>query len=692
MTYPAFSQDVDRYAVRPDVDTPASLTVRASTSDPSGVVRVDGHLVTSGSATVDGLEAGDEISVLVRDAAGTTAYSFIVLPSEFPLLRRTTPLDPRSTEGTVLLTLGKWLSPGAFFETAVDRNGVPVYVRETANSMDLRRQAIGQYSVARGGDNGADIVELDEQFREVRRWRTRGLVHTDGHDAILNSDGTAYLMAYEPNATTGLTDAIIQHISATGDVLFEWNSADHVDVDAETVVGANDPDYAHINSFEVMADGDLLVSFRHLSSVFKIARRAHDGFAEGAVVWRLGGRASDFTFTDTTGAPDGGPCAQHTATQLDNGDIMVFDNGAWNLKPLCIDPADPSGPPVARIPTRIAEWSLDETTMSASMVKDFKVGNAQGDRYAIFAGSAQPLDGGNTVVGWASATQAVASELSPAGDVVWEIEAPESPKYFTYRAFKTEVPDSIAPEVTFPSGTDRTLVAVGDSEVPDLRCTDRGGRNLQSCLVSSFDTSSPGSGTMTVVATDGAGTTTTVRRAYTVVDATPSPTTTPPTTTPPTTTPPTTTPPTTTPPTTTPTVPAMPPPAPPVSQLVQHRPDLHVKVLRGTWRGLDVHDTRRGQTARDATADARSVFRIRIQNDGNVTDRFHVRLRSRAEVGAPRWVTQRRRSARLAPGASLTFSLVVRPGGSDLSATKVIARSAALRSARDRVRTRTTWR
>ena len=197
-------------------------------------------------------------------------------------------------------------------------------------------------------------MELDEQFREVARFRTVGLVNTDGHDSILLPDGSRYLLAYEPNASTGKIDAVIQQVGADGQVLFEWNSKDHVDIAAESMVPSTDPDYAHVNSIQVMSDGDLLVSFRHLSSVFKIARIAHDGFAEGAVVWKLGGRASDFTFVDTEGAADGGPCAQHTATELGNGDIMVFDNGAWVPNPLCVDPADPTGPPVARQFSRVA--------------------------------------------------------------------------------------------------------------------------------------------------------------------------------------------------------------------------------------------------------------------------------------------------------------------------------------------------
>ena len=83
---------------------------------------------------------------------------------------------------------------------------------------------------------------------------------------------------------------MIQEVDASGAVVYTWNSAEHMDPAAETTSYAEDPDYAHINSIEVMADGDILASFRHLSAVLKIAWRDHDGYHRGDIVWRLGGR------------------------------------------------------------------------------------------------------------------------------------------------------------------------------------------------------------------------------------------------------------------------------------------------------------------------------------------------------------------------------------------------------------------
>lgn len=629
--YPDFAPGVERYAMTTTAATAGTVTVTATTSDPAGRVLVNGRPAPGGVRTLSGLRAGDEIAVFVIDSAGTATHSLIYLPTGFPTLSRDTSgasLDTPSP-GLVMLTLGLFTRPSTFFETAVDANGVPAVVEASADSLDLKRQPNGSYSVARRTDpvTGADIVELDDQFRVIDRHRTVGLTHTDPHDAILLPDGSRYLLAYEPNATTGKTDAIIQHIDADDVVRFQWNSADHVDIAAETVVG-DDPDYAHVNSIEIMDDGDLLVSFRHFSSVFKIARTAHDGFEQGEVVWKLGGRASDFTFVDTAGEPDGGPCAQHTATELPDGNIMVFDNGAWDLGPLCIDPANPSGPPVARVPTRIAEWSLDEAGGTAAMVRDQQVDN----RYAIFAGSAQPLDNGNTVVGWASATDAVVSELDPAGALLWDLEAVASPKYFTYRAYKTEVPDTVAPVVAVAAPAVGATYDRGAQVQASYDCTDRGGSSLRTCSAGAIDTSTPGVRTVTVTGTDGDGNITTVRRTYTVL--------------------------------------------PPV------RPDAMIRAA-GTrrFRGDDVYGSGRAQRVTSVVRMPRRTATavVRIQNDGHDADRFTVRgvAASRRFEMSLRLPGGRARSPLLDPGESWTVRARIHRLPAARSGSSVIGRITA---------------
>jgi hypothetical protein len=515
-TYPAFDPSVARYGVTTTNETAGTITVHATSSDPTSVVTVNGRVAPGGSRTLTGLSAGDEVAVFITDSAGTARHSFVYLPPQFPALERVTP-DPTPgtlAPGLVLLTLGLWVQPSPFFETAVDVNGVPAFVHQTARSMDLQLQANGRYSVFRPttepGRTGADLVELDAQWREVTRHRTVGLVDTDPHDAIVLPDGTVWLMAYEPNSGSGLTDSVIQRIDPDGTLGFTWTSAPYA---AETVTPGN-PDYAHLNSLQVLPGGDVLASFRHFSSVYRIATSAHDGFEAGDVVWKLGGRDSDFTFPTPE---DGGPCAQHTARMMPNGNVMLFDNGSWNAfgteDPLCVDPADPSGPTVQRVQSRVVEYALDTTAGTATVVGD---PYAPPGRFAIFAGSAQRLGNGSTMIGWASSTVGVASEVAPDGTL---LRHPGTPKWFTYRAHKAVVPDATPPEIDVSVPAEAATYVEGDAVTPSYDCSDRGGSSLQSCTATPVDTSAAGTHTMTVTATDGAGGTRTVTRSYAVLPA-----------------------------------------------------------------------------------------------------------------------------------------------------------------------------
>ena len=114
-----------------------------------------------------------------------------------------------------------------------------------------------------------------------------------------------------------IQDAIFQEIDlASGELLLEWHSLEHIPLaESYAPVEAN-WDFFHINSVDLDGDGNLLVSARSTHTVYKLDRN-------GAIIWRLGGKRSDFDM----GA--GASFAwQHDARRQPDGTMTVFDNGA----------------------------------------------------------------------------------------------------------------------------------------------------------------------------------------------------------------------------------------------------------------------------------------------------------------------------------------------------------------------------
>lgn len=542
-TYPAYDASIDRYAVRTDATTQGALTVTATTSDPAGTVAVDGRPAPGGTATLTGLAAGDEVSVSITDAAGTTHQSFVVLPAGFPELTATGAGSP----GDVLLTLTGPASPTAF-EAVVDDHGVPVHVRAVAGAHDLEPSdaAPGHFTVAHllpgdaGADGGWQVDELGARFEPLASYTLAadaatgvGPRDTDFRDAQLTADGRVVLVgrhrAVHADGRTWL-DAVVQILDrSTGELLFTWDSKDAIDPADAYVLGARGEDYAHLDSVQLLDDGDLLVSLRNLGQVLRIATTTHDGHAPGDVVWRLGGRRGDVTVVDD---PEGGFCAQHDARILPDGHLLLFDNGAQRDTAgpdtgqamgqdadMCPDPQDPSGPRVARPRTRVVEYALDEEARTATLVWSHEVPG----RYAASAGSAQRLGDpttGPTLVGWGAArdlsgsTQPpLVSEVDHAGHETWSLTAPG---WSSYRARRAPAPDASPPEIDVSGLADGASYALGSEITVDYTCTDTGGSNLRSCTgtVPSGSTWTVDGAPFTVTATDGAGHTTTEEIHY----------------------------------------------------------------------------------------------------------------------------------------------------------------------------------
>ena len=268
------------------------------------------------------------------------------------------------------------------------------------------------------GHGVGEYVIFDDSYREIARVRAGNGYRGDLHEFLITPKDTALLTAYAP-ATADLSavgspeagavwDGIAQEIDIeTGEVLFEWHSLDHVGVEESYIHPPDDPayiyDYFHINSIDVDHDENLLVSARNTWTVYKIDRES------GRVLWRLGGKKSDFEMGEGTRT-----ALQHDARRHEDGTITVFDNGA-NL----------AGHDVSRA----LVLRLDEEGMGATLLSEYA---SPEELLSTSQGDAQLLSNGNVLVGWGS--QPYLSEFSRSGELLLNARFP--PECESYRAFR----------------------------------------------------------------------------------------------------------------------------------------------------------------------------------------------------------------------------------------------------------------
>lgn len=235
-------------------------------------------------------------------------------------------------------------------------------------------------------------------------------LNADLHEFELTPQGTALIDCYNPlyDYTPGVTliEGVIQEIDvATGQVLFEWHSAQHVSPSESYVQPSGGTfDYFHINSIRVDTDGNLIVSARHTWTVYKINRTTGD------IIWRLGGKNSSFAL-----GPGLPTAYQHHAVPLEDGSIRIFDN-------------ESDGVPVLPA-TRIVWVAHDDTAMTATLVRALQ--HPAGYSSAA-EGSAQGFTNGDTLVGWG--LLGGFSEFTAAGTL--NLDVKQSPNYANYRVFR----------------------------------------------------------------------------------------------------------------------------------------------------------------------------------------------------------------------------------------------------------------
>ena len=159
----------------------------------------------------------------------------------------------------------------------------------------------GRMVVYRGGGVGRIV---DSSYRPVATVRAANGYEMDAHEVKLTPSGTALVMSYVVvpwdlsklgGRRDGLVeDNVVQEIDVeTGALLFEWHALGSIGLGESYRPAPRDRgkvhDPYHLNSIDLDADGNLVLSARHTNAIYKIDRRTGD------VIWRLGGKRSDFT-------------------------------------------------------------------------------------------------------------------------------------------------------------------------------------------------------------------------------------------------------------------------------------------------------------------------------------------------------------------------------------------------------------
>ncbi len=262
---------------------------------------------------------------------------------------------------------------------------------------------------------------FDTSYRQMATVEAADGMIADCHEFLLTESGTAVFTVYGSGTAdlSGLGGAHegsyfygeVQEVEVTtGKLLFSWRSDRHVEFQESYVAppseGQETWDYFHINSVGIdPSDGNLVISSRNCWAFYKVNRKT------GAVMWRLGGKRSDFSM-----GPGTGFAFQHDVTPHLGGVYTVFDNESV---------------PSVRPPSRALVLKLDEARRRATLLHQY---HHSPPVTSDSAGSVQILPNGHVFVGWGTSTYF--TEYEPSGAVLYDARLDTEGLAYSYRAFK----------------------------------------------------------------------------------------------------------------------------------------------------------------------------------------------------------------------------------------------------------------
>jgi hypothetical protein len=237
------------------------------------------------------------------------------------------------------------------------------------------------------------MMQVDPKGNVVQEWRDP-LAHHDQHHL---DDGTLLYTTLEamtpeqaqlieggiPNSEAAdgtIYGDCIKHVDPrTGSVLWSWKAIEHLTPAKFPLQSYAREHWPLINSVWPLRDGNVLASLRSVSAVVIIER------ATGDVIWHL----------DSTVVAQ-----QHCASELDDGSILIFDNGVFRHN---------ESFPYSRV--------IQVERETKQIVWEYKDPHPM-TFFSPFMGGAQRLQNGNTLITEAAFGRIF--EVTSEGKICWE--------------------------------------------------------------------------------------------------------------------------------------------------------------------------------------------------------------------------------------------------------------------------------
>ena len=163
------------------------------------------------------------------------------------------------------------------------------------------------------------ILELDWESNVVWEYRYP-LLH---HDFERLANGNTLVLCWElipegmaqqvkggyssVDGHQGMLGDVVREVTPGGEVVYEWKSWEHLSYDEDRICFLEGrEEWTHQNTLNVTPEGDLVVSFRQTDTVGIVDK------VTGEFRWKWG---------------PGDISHQHNPTMLDNGRVLIFDNG-----------------------------------------------------------------------------------------------------------------------------------------------------------------------------------------------------------------------------------------------------------------------------------------------------------------------------------------------------------------------------